>query len=46
MDLFCLRERDLLNQFTKEVSHYLAQGESREKAFMLVKITFYCPFSC
>ncbi|KAK1610056.1 hypothetical protein QYE76_033729 [Lolium multiflorum] len=35
MDLFCLRERDLLKQFTKEVSHYLAQGESREKAFML-----------
>ncbi|XP_047081191.1 acyl-coenzyme A oxidase 3, peroxisomal-like [Lolium rigidum] len=35
MDLLCLRERDLLNQFTKEVSQYLAQGESREKAFML-----------
>jgi len=35
MDLFCLRERDLLKQFTDEVSRYLAQGESREKALML-----------
>jgi acyl-CoA oxidase len=46
VDLFCLRERDLLKQFTKEVSLYLTQGESREKAFMLVKVTFYCPYFC
>jgi len=35
MDLFCLRERDLLKQFAEEVSLHLAQGESREKALML-----------
>lgn len=35
MDLFCLRERNLLKQFTEDVSHHLAQGESREKALML-----------
>lgn len=35
MDLFCLRERNLLQQFTEDVSHHLAQGESREKALML-----------
>ncbi|XP_066312895.1 acyl-coenzyme A oxidase 3, peroxisomal-like [Miscanthus floridulus] len=35
MDLFCLRERDLLKQFAEEVSLQLAQGESREKALML-----------
>ncbi|KAL6594824.1 hypothetical protein ACP70R_048273 [Stipagrostis hirtigluma subsp. patula] len=35
MDLFCLRERDLLNQFAEEVSHHLTQGKSREKALML-----------
>ena len=46
MDLLCLRERDLLKHFTEEVSHYLAQGESREKALMLVKFTFYCTSSC
>jgi len=27
MDLFCLRERDLLKQFAEEVSLHLAQGE-------------------
>jgi acyl-CoA oxidase len=36
MDLYCLRERDLLKQFTEEVSLHLAQGKSREKALMLV----------
>jgi len=35
MDLYCLRERDLLKQFTEEVSLHLAQGKSREKALML-----------
>ncbi|XP_006656066.3 acyl-coenzyme A oxidase 3, peroxisomal [Oryza brachyantha] len=35
MDLLCLRERDLLKQFTTEVSNHLAQGKSREKALML-----------
>ncbi|RCV21652.1 hypothetical protein SETIT_4G154600v2 [Setaria italica] len=35
MDLFCLRERDLLKQFAEEVSLHLARGESREKALML-----------
>ncbi|KAL6839414.1 hypothetical protein ACP4OV_030684 [Aristida adscensionis] len=35
MDLFCLRERDLLKQFAEDVSQHLAQGESREKALML-----------
>ncbi|XP_078177053.1 acyl-coenzyme A oxidase 3, peroxisomal-like [Carex rostrata] len=34
-DLFCLRERDLLKQFVEEVSYYQAQGESKEKAFLL-----------
>jgi len=42
MDLFCLRERDLLKQFAEEVSLQLAQGESREKALMLVKNRFHC----
>ncbi|KAG6404904.1 hypothetical protein SASPL_132481 [Salvia splendens] len=32
-DIFCLRERDLLNRFAAEVSKYLAQGESKESAF-------------
>jgi acyl-CoA oxidase len=36
MDLFCLRERDLLKKFAEEVSLHLARGESREKALMLV----------
>ncbi|KAL1555635.1 Acyl-coenzyme A oxidase 3, peroxisomal [Salvia divinorum] len=32
-DIFCLRERDLLNRFAAEVSKYQAQGESKESAF-------------
>ncbi|XP_059663214.1 acyl-coenzyme A oxidase 3, peroxisomal-like [Cornus florida] len=34
-DIFCLRERDLLNRFAAEVSQYQAQGESKEYAFIL-----------
>ncbi|XP_022850036.1 acyl-coenzyme A oxidase 3, peroxisomal [Olea europaea var. sylvestris] len=34
-DIFCLRERDLLNRFAAEVSQYQAQGESKESAFVL-----------
>ncbi|KAH6788890.1 acyl-CoA oxidase 3 [Perilla frutescens var. frutescens] len=33
-DIFCLRERDLLNHFAAEVSRYQAQGESKESAFI------------
>ncbi|KAL0443912.1 UNVERIFIED_CONTAM: Acyl-coenzyme A oxidase 3, peroxisomal [Sesamum latifolium] len=33
-DIFCLRERDLLNRFAAEVSRYQAQGESKESAFI------------
>ncbi|KAK6134299.1 hypothetical protein DH2020_031922 [Rehmannia glutinosa] len=33
-DIFCLRERDLLNRFAAEVSKYQAQGESKESAFV------------
>ncbi|GFP79159.1 acyl-coenzyme a oxidase 3 peroxisomal [Phtheirospermum japonicum] len=33
-DIFCLRERDLLNRFAAEVSAYQAQGESKESAFI------------
>jgi hypothetical protein len=40
MDLFCLRGRDLLKQLADEVSHHIAQGESREKALMLVQFSF------
>ncbi|XP_047948432.1 acyl-coenzyme A oxidase 3, peroxisomal-like [Salvia hispanica] len=32
-DIFCLRERDLLNRFAAEVSEYQAKGESKESAF-------------
>lgn len=32
-DIFCLRERDLLNQFAAEVSSRLSRGESKESAF-------------
>ncbi|KAI5661787.1 hypothetical protein M9H77_21110 [Catharanthus roseus] len=32
-DIFCLRERDLLNRFAAEISQRLSQGESREQAF-------------
>lgn len=34
-DIFCLRERDLLNCFAAEVSKYQAQGESKESAFVV-----------
>ncbi|KAH9613849.1 hypothetical protein KSS87_007892 [Heliosperma pusillum] len=34
-DIFCLRERDLLNRFVQEVSAHLKQGRSREYAFVL-----------
>ncbi|KAF5732591.1 acyl-coenzyme A oxidase 3 peroxisomal-like [Tripterygium wilfordii] len=34
-DAFCLRERDLLNRFAAEVSQYQANGESKERAFIL-----------
>ncbi|KAL6570785.1 Acyl-coenzyme A oxidase 3, peroxisomal [Orobanche gracilis] len=33
-DIFCLRERDLLNRFAAEVSQYQAQGESKDSAFI------------
>lgn len=33
-DIFCLRERDLLNRFAAEVSRYQAQGESKDSAFI------------
>ncbi|MED6203976.1 Acyl-coenzyme A oxidase 3, peroxisomal, variant 2 [Stylosanthes scabra] len=36
LDLFHLRERDLLGRFVAEVSQYQAQGESKESAFNLV----------
>ncbi|XP_073140081.1 acyl-coenzyme A oxidase 3, peroxisomal-like [Henckelia pumila] len=32
-DVFCLRERDLLNRFADEVSYIQSQGESKESAF-------------
>ncbi|KAD7116818.1 hypothetical protein R6Q59_006472 [Mikania micrantha] len=32
-DIFCLRERDLLNRFVTEVSQHQAQGESKEHIF-------------
>ncbi|KAJ3686147.1 hypothetical protein LUZ61_015311 [Rhynchospora tenuis] len=34
-DIFSLRERDLLQRFSEEVSRYQAQGESKEKALLL-----------
>ncbi|XP_057954148.1 acyl-coenzyme A oxidase 3, peroxisomal-like [Malania oleifera] len=34
-DIFCLRERDLLNRFVNEVSQLQAQGQSKEHAFIL-----------
>lgn len=33
IDVFCLRERDLLNRFAIEISQRQAQGESKEYAF-------------
>ncbi|RZC46593.1 hypothetical protein C5167_039538 [Papaver somniferum] len=35
MDIFFLRERDLLHRFASAVSQLQAQGESKENAFML-----------
>lgn len=37
IDVFHLRERDLLSRFAAEVSQYQAQGESKESAFLLVR---------
>eukprot|EP00262_Sarcandra_glabra_P004235 TRINITY_DN1519_c2_g1_i1.p1 TRINITY_DN1519_c2_g1~~TRINITY_DN1519_c2_g1_i1.p1 ORF type:complete len:698 (-),score=89.13 TRINITY_DN1519_c2_g1_i1:354-2447(-) len=34
-NIFCLRERDLLEHFATKVSQYQAQGESKEYAFIL-----------
>ncbi|KAK6919653.1 Acyl-CoA oxidase/dehydrogenase, middle domain [Dillenia turbinata] len=34
-DVFCLRERDLLNRFVAEVSEHQAQGKNKEYAFIL-----------
>lgn len=36
LDLFCLRERDLFGRYANEVSQYQAQGETKEKAVLLV----------
>lgn len=33
-DIFCLRERHLLEHFAAEISQRLSQGESREQAFL------------
>ncbi|KAL8480952.1 hypothetical protein ACS0TY_027465 [Phlomoides rotata] len=35
-DIFCLRERDLVNRFASEISRYEVQGESKESAFMAI----------
>ncbi|KAG4980294.1 hypothetical protein JHK85_034252 [Glycine max] len=35
IDLFHLRERDLLRRFAEEVSEYQSRGESKESAFIL-----------
>ncbi|WVZ02059.1 hypothetical protein V8G54_022865 [Vigna mungo] len=35
IDLFHLRERDLLRRFVEEVSEYQSRGESKESAFIL-----------
>ncbi|XP_023766141.1 acyl-coenzyme A oxidase 3, peroxisomal isoform X2 [Lactuca sativa] len=35
-DIFCLRERDLLQRFVTEVSQHQAQGESREHIFTVM----------
>lgn len=41
IDAFCLRERDLLNRFAAEVSERQANGESKEYAFISVRISGY-----
>ncbi|RWW21652.1 hypothetical protein GW17_00014193, partial [Ensete ventricosum] len=42
LDLFRLRERDLLARYADEVSRYQAQGESKEKAALLVDTQGLC----
>ena len=37
-DAFCLRERDLLNRLAAEVSQYEARGNSKEYAFIQVRL--------
>jgi hypothetical protein len=37
IDLFHLRERDLLKRFAEEVSEHQSQGNSKESAFILVR---------
>lgn len=34
-DIFCLKERDLLNRFAAEISLLQSQGQSKEHAFMM-----------
>lgn len=38
-EILCLRERDLLGRFAAEVSRYQAQGESKEYAVILVRVS-------
>lgn len=38
MNIFLLRERDLLNQLAAEVSHHQVNGQSKEHAFILVRM--------
>lgn len=38
MNIFQLRERDLLNRFAAEVAQHQAQGVSREITFTLVRM--------
>lgn len=45
-DIFCLRERDLLNRFAAEVSQYQAQGESKESAFIVVRTLLNYKMQC
>lgn len=37
MDVFCLRERDLLERFAAEVSQHQAQGKNKDQSFILVR---------
>lgn len=41
-DIFCLRERDLLNRFAAEVSQRQVKGESKEYTFAVVRILSLC----
>lgn len=45
LDLFRLRERDLLKRYASEVSQYQAQGASKENAVLLVRVTVTFAFS-